>query len=189
MAIKIISLIGIFIFFVGTHTAMLTHYKPFRYFWNYFSDLSYENNWALSRLLNLIAFVILGCTLILIWWQVAMTSAESALLFKFFGFFGGISIACSVLVPYKKYQRAYSVTHGALVMTGNISTNICILLVNTKLQNWYLWVALAVFVIYFLVWAVSSRVYKNNEKMARPWHAPVQKAYVLFQVAALIVVI
>ncbi|MBU0598603.1 hypothetical protein KKF61_06490 [Patescibacteria group bacterium] len=137
---KIIGLIGILIYFVGTHLSMLTFYKPYRYWWNYYSDLGYEKNSKLSCAINISSSVLAGLALVIAWIYVGQQLSD----IKWIVWIGGIMSAMSIIglavIPYSKYHGGTSFVHAGFVLCVNIFTNICIFLINLQFNSLLIWI-------------------------------------------------
>ncbi len=187
MTITRIGVAGVILAILLTHAAMLTFYKRYRYWWNYYSDLGYRKNRPLSRWLNAIGFIIFGASLALLWYVIGREITTYGWLLWAVGWMGVAGLVGVAIVPYDKYLRGYSIVHGASVLVGNIMTNIAIILANASIGSVWVWIHVGWFAVYFIVWMYTGWKYKSNPKHARPLHAPVQRIYVWTLELAIIV--
>lgn len=183
---KIIGISGVIVFIIGTHIAMAIFYKPFKYWWSYYSDLGYDKNTKISRLLNKWSTIYFALAMILVWITISSHIERNILLIQLSGIIGALSTIGIVSYPFNKQNP---ILHGVFVFLANILTNITIFLVNLELQLMIVWVHIGWFVLYLTVWAIISKVYVKDLKRARPYHAPVQKVYVLLLMISMIAII
>ncbi|MFC1687318.1 hypothetical protein ACFL0L_01970 [Patescibacteria group bacterium] len=180
---KIIGISGVIVFLIGSHIAMATYYKPFRYLWSYYSDLGYDKNTKVSRFFNTWTTVYFAIAIIVVWITIGTHLDENILLIQLSGIIGALSTIGIVIYPFNKQNP---ILHGIFVFLANISTNAAILIVNLELQLITVWIHLGWFALYLSVWAITSRVFIHDLKRARPYHAPVQKVYVLLLMISIV---
>lgn len=173
-----LGIAGVIVAILFTHAAMLTFYKRYHYWWNYYSDLGYRKNRSLSRWLNGIGFASFGVTTGWLWYQIGQDVAGWGWLIWLTGWLGSAGLIGVVIIPYDKYLKGYSLMHGGCVIVGNVMINLAIILANSHIGSVWAWLHVGWFVVYFSIWAYTGRRYKHNLKEARPLHAPVQRLYV-----------
>ncbi len=178
MTMTYLGIGGVILGIILTHLAMLTFYKKYQYWWNYYSDLGYLKNRPLSRWLNGIGFTAFGFATGLLWYLLAQDVPGWGWLIWMTGWLGSAGLIGVVAIPYDKYLKGRSLVHGACVLVGNIMVNLAIILANAYIGSVWVWLHVGWFLVYFSIWAYTGRIYKHDLKEARPLHAPVQRLYV-----------
>lgn len=191
MDMTVIGVVAVIVSIVLTHAAMLTFYKRYRYWWNYYSDLGYRKNSTMSRVLNAVGTLFLAGALIILWTHVgASEKVHYAHLIQVMGYLGVLGLVGVVAIPYDKYLKGYSRVHGTCVLVGNVMTNGAIMLLNVSIGSVVVWLHVGWFVLYFFVWAYTGKRFRHDLKKARPVHAPVQRIYVwMLQLAVVLLLL
>jgi hypothetical protein len=165
---------------------MATFYKPYRYWWNYYSDLAYSKNGFVSRFFNVSGTVIFGLGYSVVWLSIGNFVDNHILLIQIAGIIGSLSLIGTIVFPYEKFQQ---VLHGFLVMLSVFGLNLALYVINLEYHSWLLRVNIVAFIVYFIVWAIANLAFRADLKKARPFHSPVQKLYVLILELALLSVL
>ncbi len=172
----ILGLVGLAVYFIGTHVAMMLFYKPYRYWWNYYSDLAYSKNTGISRRINRVSTIFFAVTVSYTWLSIDQIITENITLITAMGLIGLLSLMGTVIFVYDKH---HPMLHGVFVTAANLMLNTALFTVNLELRSPVITIHLLFFIVYFVTWSVTGRIYRYDLKKARPLHAPVQKFYVI----------
>ncbi len=183
---KILGISGVLAFFSGTHWAMRSYYKKYRYWWNYYCDLGLtkpENR--RSVVLFTASTIYFAFTMVVFWANIDHYLHENLRLIQITGIVGAISFIGIVLFPYDKAHF----THSAFLFLASIQSCAALYIANKEMGFWPITLLVVGMGVYLAVVAVTTIVFRNNMRGAHRYHAPIQKIYMLIMEGTIIAVL